>query len=115
MKIKQIIYAFSVAILLASCTTEKNKETAEVATEFNHFVEQFADIKVLRYKIPGFEELSLREKKLVYYLTQAGLAGRDIMWDQNYRHNLSVRKALESINQNYKNDNLKNLNSLKHI
>ena len=104
MKIKQIIYAFSVAILLASCTTEKNKETAEVATEFNHFVEQFADIKVLRYKIPGFEELSLREKKLVYYLTQAGLAGRDIMWDQNYRHNLSVRKALESINQNYKND-----------
>jgi dipeptidyl-peptidase-3 len=104
MKIKQIIYAFSVAILLASCTTEKNKETAEVAPEFNHFVEQFADIKVLRYKIPGFEELSLREKKLVYYLTQAGLAGRDIMWDQNYRHNLSVRKALESINQNYKND-----------
>tara|TARA_B110000046_G_scaffold184622_1_gene223620 strand:- start:11154 stop:13184 length:2031 start_codon:yes stop_codon:yes gene_type:complete len=104
MKIKQIIYAFSVAILLASCTTEKNKETAEVVPEFNHFVEQFADIKVLRYKIPGFEELSLREKKLVYYLTQAGLAGRDIMWDQNYRHNLSVRKALESINQNYKND-----------
>ena len=104
MKIKQIIYAFSVAILLASCTAEKNKETAEVVPEFNHFVEQFADIKVLRYKIPGFEELSLREKKLVYYLTQAGLAGRDIMWDQNYRHNLSVRKALESINQNYKND-----------
>ena len=104
MKIKQIIYAFSVAILLASCTTEKNKETAEVTPEFNHFVEQFADIKVLRYKIPGFEDLSLREKKLVYYLTQAGLAGRDIMWDQNYRYNLSVRKALESINQNYKND-----------
>ena len=104
MKVKQIIYAFSVAILLASCATEKNKETAEVTPEFNHFVEQFADIKVLRYKIPGFEELSLKEKKLVYYLTQAGLAGRDIMWDQNYRHNLSVRKALESINQNYKND-----------
>jgi len=104
MKVKQIIYAFSVAILLASCATEKNKETAEVTPEFNHFVEQFADIKVLRYKIPGFEELSLKEKKLVYYLTQAGLAGRDIMWDQNYRHNLSVRKALESINKNYKND-----------
>jgi dipeptidyl-peptidase-3 len=104
MKIKQIIYAFSVAILLVSCTAEKNNETAEVALKFNYFVEQFADIKVLRYKIPGFEELNLREKKLVYYLTQAGLAGRDIMWDQNYRHNLSIRKALESINQNYKND-----------
>tara|TARA_B100000809_G_scaffold252582_1_gene287456 strand:- start:405 stop:2435 length:2031 start_codon:yes stop_codon:yes gene_type:complete len=104
MKIKQIIYAFSFAMLLASCKTDENKQTAEGAPEFNHFVEQFADIKVLRYKIPGFEELSLREKKLVYYLTQAGLAGRDIMWDQNYRHNLSVRRALESINKNYKND-----------
>ncbi|KGL58753.1 dipeptidyl-peptidase 3 family protein [Polaribacter sp. Hel1_85] len=104
MKIKKIIYAFSIAILLASCTSEKKSEKAEVTTEFNHFVEQFADIKVLRYKIPGFEELTLKEKKLVYYLTQAGLSGRDIMWDQNYRHNLSVRKALENINQNYKGD-----------
>ncbi|ARV15270.1 dipeptidyl-peptidase 3 family protein [Polaribacter sp. SA4-12] len=104
MKIKQIIYAFSFAILLASCSSEKKDEKVKVATEFNHFVEQFADIKVLRYKIPGFEELTLKEKKLVYYLTQAGLSGRDIMWDQNYRHNLSVRKALENINQNYKGD-----------
>ena len=102
MKIKQIIYVFSIAVLLASCTSEKKNKKAEVATEFNHFVEQFSDIKVLRYKIPGFKELTLKEKKLVYYLTQAGLSGRDIMWDQNYRHNLSVRKALENINQNYK-------------
>jgi dipeptidyl-peptidase-3 len=104
MRIKQVIYAFSVALLLASCSAEKNKETAKVASEFNHFVEQFADIKVLRYQIPGFEELTLKEKKLVYYLTQAGLSGRDIMWDQNYRYNLSVRKGLESINQNYTGD-----------
>ena len=104
MKIKQIIFAFSAAILLASCGSEKEEETVKVTTEFNHFVEQFADIKVLRYKIPGFEELSLKEKKLVYYLTQAGLSGRDIMWDQNYRHNLSVRKALENINLHYKGD-----------
>ena len=96
MKIKQIIYVFSIA-LLAACTSEKTDEKAKVANEFNHFVEQFADIKVLRYKIPGFEELTLEEKKLVYYLTQAGLSGRDIMWDQNYRHNLSIRKCLESI------------------
>ena len=84
MNIKQIIYAFSMAILLASCTSEKKHKKAEVTTEFDHFVEQFADIKVLRYKIPGFEELTLKEKKLVYYLTQAGVSGRDIMWDQNY-------------------------------
>ncbi|PQJ71843.1 dipeptidyl-peptidase 3 family protein [Polaribacter butkevichii] len=108
MNIKQIIYAFSAAVLLVSCTAESKKETKDetvkVAGEFNYFVEQFADIKVLRYKIPGFEELTLKEKELVYYLTQAGLSGRDIMWDQNYRYNLSIRKALESINKNYKGD-----------
>ncbi|TXD50941.1 MULTISPECIES: dipeptidyl-peptidase 3 family protein [unclassified Polaribacter] len=104
MKIKQILYMFSVAILLASCAAENKKETTKEVSEFNYFVEQFADIKVLRYQIPGFEELTLKEKKLVYYLTQAGLSGRDIMWDQNYRYNLSVRKGLENINQNYKGD-----------
>ena len=104
MKIKHIIYTFLLAALLISCKSENNQKTVKAETEFNHFVEQFADIKVLRYQIPGFEELTLKEKKLVYYLTQAGLAGRDIMWDQNYRYNLSIRKALESINQNYKGD-----------
>ncbi len=71
---------------------------------FDYFVEQFADIKVLRYEIPGFEELTLKEKKLVYYLTQAGLAGRDIIWDQNYRHNLLIRKGLENINSRFTGD-----------
>ncbi len=104
MKIKQLIYLFLVAMLLTSCAPEGNKDATKEAIEFDYFVEQFADIKVLRYKIPGFEELSLKEKKLVYYLTQAGLSGRDIMWDQNYRHNLSVRKGLESINKNYTGD-----------
>ncbi|MFT6064171.1 MAG: dipeptidyl-peptidase-3 [Polaribacter sp.] len=104
MKIKQLIYVFLVAMLLTSCATEGNKDATKEAIEFDYFVEQFADIKVLRYKIPAFEELSLKEKKLVYYLTQAGLSGRDIMWDQNYRHNLSVRKGLESINKNYTGD-----------
>lgn len=86
-----------------SCGSEQTKETTKT-DDFSYFVEQFADVKVLRYKIPGFEELTLKEKQLVYYLTQAGLAGRDIMWDQNYRHNLKIRMALESINQNYKGD-----------
>jgi len=58
----------------------------------------------LRYQIPGWEELSLKEQELVYYLTQAGLAGRDIMWDQNYRHNLEIRNALEAIFTNYQGD-----------
>jgi dipeptidyl-peptidase-3 len=99
MKLKQIIYLFLVSGILFSCADDEKKET-----KFNHFVEQFADIKVLRYKIPGFEELSTKEKSLVYYLTQAGLAGRDIMWDQNYKHNLKIREALESINATYTGD-----------
>lgn len=84
---------------LSSCTSP-NKDK----TEFNYFSEQFADIKILRYQIPGFDELNLRQKKLVYYLTQAGLAGRDIMYDQNYRYNISIRTALEKIYKNYNGD-----------
>ncbi|MAD96510.1 MAG: dihydrofolate reductase [Flavobacteriaceae bacterium] len=103
MRIKQLLGSFLVASLLISCGSDTGKKE-NTEKEFSYFVEQFADVKVLRYQIPGFEELTLKEKKLVYYLTQAGLAGRDIMWDQNYRHNLKIRMALESINQNYKGD-----------
>lgn len=71
---------------------------------FDFIVEQFADIKVLRYQIPGWENLTLKEQELVYYLTQAGTAGRDIMWDQNYKNNLKIRKALEQVYVNYKGD-----------
>ena len=77
-------------------TTEK--------TPFNYVVEQFADIKVLRYQIPGWENLTLKEQKLVYYLTQAGYSGRDIGWDQHYKSNLKIRKALENIYVSYKGD-----------
>ena len=67
----------------------------------NYIVDRFADIEVLRYPVPGFEELSLNQKKLVYYLTEAALAGRDILWDQNNRYNLDLRKLLENIYSNY--------------
>ena len=84
--------------------TETTSETKEVkkSNDFNYNVEQFADIKVLRYQISGWENLTLKEQKLVYYLTQAGLSGRDIIWDQNYRHNLTIRKALEDVYISYK-------------
>jgi len=84
-------------ITVFSCTNK-----TESGSEFNFFAEQFEDIKVLRYQIPGFDQLSLQQKKLVYFLTEAGLAGRDIMYDQNYRHNLSIRRALEKVYVNYK-------------
>ena len=94
-----------------SCADEqKNEQATEVAmkteatADFDYVVDQFADLRILRYQIPGFEDLSLNEQKLVYYLTQAGLAGRDIMWAQNYRHNLEIREALEGIYTRYKGD-----------
>lgn len=78
-------------------------KTTEKA-QFDYVVEQFADIKVLRYQIPGWENLTLKEQKLVYYLTQAGYSGRDIIFDQHYKNNLKIRKALENIYVNYKGD-----------
>ena len=109
MKLKQILSVAFVVTLLFSCgndttTKENTKGNTKENSAFDFNVSQFADIKILRYQIPGWENLSLKEQKLVYYLTQAGLSGRDIMWDQNYRHNLKIRKALENIYNNYKGD-----------
>lgn len=66
--------------------------------------EQFDDIKIIRYQIPAWDELSMNNKKLAYYLTQAGLAGRDMMYDQNYRHNLVIRRTLEDAYRAYEGD-----------
>ena len=105
MKLKTIAGIFMTTAVLVGCNKEKN-DTIETKAEapFEYVAEEFADIKVLRYQVPGWENLTLKEKELVYYLTQAGTAGRDIHWDQNYKHNLKIRKALENIYQNYKGD-----------
>jgi dipeptidyl-peptidase-3 len=71
---------------------------------FKYFVEQFADIRVLRYQVPGFQSLSVKQKELVYYLYEAALSGRDIYYDQNYKYNLTVRKTLEAIAGTYTGD-----------
>ncbi len=84
--------------------TEEKKSTAEVKDTFRYANEQFADLQVLRYHVNGFEELTPKQKELVYYLYQAALSGRDILWDQNYKYNLTVRKTLENILQTYKGD-----------
>ena len=68
----------------------------------NIFAEKFADLKILRYAVPGFESLELNKKLYIYYLSQAALCGRDILWDQNNRHNLGVRAVLETIWQTFK-------------
>lgn len=94
------------SMILQSCGTEDNKvdNNTKKSTEFNYLAEQFADLKIVRYQIPGWEKLSLKQKKLVYFLTESGLAGRDMMWDQNYRHNLAIRNALENIINTYTGD-----------
>ncbi len=106
MKLKSIFVICLIMVFSWSCKND-SKEPIDTDTiektegNFDYNVEQFADIKILRYQIPGWNNLSLKEQKLVYYLTEAGLAGRDIMWDQNYRHNLRIRKALENVYINY--------------
>lgn len=100
MKLKLSLLFLMTVLLFSAC----KKDTVKSEKEFAYFSEQFADIKILRYKVPGFENLTLKQKELVYYLTQAGLAGRDIMYDQNYRFNLTIRRALEHIYQNYEGD-----------
>ncbi len=115
MKLKYILSALIFSAILFSCVDKESesnesklivesKALVEMTDNFDYNVEQFADLKILRYQIPGWENLSLKEQKLVYYLTQAGLSGRDIMWDQNYRHNLKIRKALENVYVNYDGD-----------
>lgn len=67
-------------------------------------MEQFADLQILRYKVPGFEELTLKQKELIYYLTEAALEGRDILFDQNGKYNLRIRRMLEAVYTNYQGD-----------
>ncbi len=72
--------------------------------KFNYVVDRFADVEVLRYQVPDFEQLTPQQKKLIYFLTEAAIAGRDILWDQNNRYNLQIRQLLENIYTNYSGD-----------
>ncbi len=89
---------------LAIAIAASSLASPAMADDFDYVVDRFADIQVLRYKVPDFESLSLRQKMLVYHLTEAALAGRDILWDQNNRYNLSLRHLLENIYSNYDGD-----------
>ncbi|MBI2967073.1 MAG: dihydrofolate reductase [Bacteroidetes bacterium] len=94
----------------ATATATDNESVTPVLTgtgsesDFRYFTEQFADIKILRYRISGWEQLPLNQKLLLYYLYEAGMCGRDIIWDQNYRHNLYIRRTLEAIVNTYQGD-----------
>ena len=85
------------ALALVSCQKETDKA-------FNYTVDKFYDLEILRYQVPGFDELTLQQKTLAYYLSEAALQGRDILFDQNGRYNLRIRRALEALYLNYKGD-----------
>ena len=94
-----LIYSFKTQSNHNNETTQQNQ-----VDTFKFFVEKFADLKILRYQVPGFDTLSLNQKKLIYYLSQAAIAGRDIIFDQNGKYNLAIRRTLENIVENYKGD-----------
>ncbi|MDE6076452.1 MAG: dipeptidyl peptidase 3, partial [Muribaculaceae bacterium] len=94
-------YRLSTIILAAMLTHQAN---AVVDKNFDYHVDRFADIEVLRYEVPEFDRLSLNQKLMIYYLGEAAQAGRDILWDQNGRYNLQIRKLFENIYKNYKGD-----------
>ncbi|MDY5434542.1 dipeptidyl-peptidase 3 family protein [Bacteroides pyogenes] len=99
---KYIIEMATAAMLFVSCGGGKKEISENGKNEY--IVEQFADLQILRYKVPGFEELALKQKELVYYLTQAALEGRDILFDQNGKYNLRIRRMLEAVYRNYEGD-----------
>jgi len=105
------ILSFSLVLLIAGLIgcgkNEDNMDNIPGSIDLDSFkyqTEQFADLAILRYQIPGFEELSLKQKELVYYLYEAALSGRDIYYDQNYKNNLFVRKTLNAVVRSYKGD-----------
>ncbi len=98
--IKYLLITITIGIMFMSCSTEQ-KQTED---NFKYVTEQFADLRIQRYQIPGFDDLTTKQKLLCYFLTQAALSGRDIIWDQNYKHNLYIRRTLEAVVKTYNGD-----------
>ncbi|MCX6243997.1 MAG: dihydrofolate reductase [Bacteroidetes bacterium] len=102
---KTLLFTISLTLIfLTSFMPEKKQTGVSNAKVFRWITEQFADAKILRYKVPGFDSLSLKQKELIYYLNQATLCGRDITYDQNCKYNLLIRKTLEAIYTGYNGD-----------
>jgi dipeptidyl-peptidase III len=101
------------SLCLPLFAAEPSRAGSAKEEDFQVIADQFADIQVLRYRVPGFDQLPLQQKKLAYYLTEAGLAGRDIFYDQKYKHNLAIRKTLETILRSYSGD--KNADDYKKL
>lgn len=122
MKISKVSAALAIALAVSGCSEQKpdsnkaeqkatasqaqtqHQQATETTSEFKWQVDRFADIKVIRYQVPGFEDLPLETKELLFYLYKAALSGRDITWDHNYKYNLTIRHTLEAIIADYAGD-----------
>ena len=92
-----MLIGLSAALSAVSCAEEPK-------SEFKYLIDEFADLKIMKYQVPGWDELSLQQKEYIYHLGEAAKYGRDIIWDQNCRYNLPIRHTLEAILENYKGD-----------
>lgn len=92
---KKMLAAAGVGLVSIACTSRTGD------SDFEYSIDEFADIEILRYQVPGWDSLSLRQKEYVYHLSEAAKSGRDITWDQNFKHNLAIRHVLENILENY--------------
>ncbi len=97
--LNRIIPSAVIALSITSCNMSDKK-----TEDFDYTVDRFADIEVLRYKVPDFENLSVRQKALIYYLTEAAITGRDILWAQHGKHNLTIRQVIENVYTSYSGD-----------
>ncbi len=107
MKYSSFLIASSLVLAVSACnqqSKEGNGSSKSADSAFNVEAESFADLQVLRYQVPGFDKLTLQQKKLAYYLSEAALCGRDITYDQRGKYNLTIRKTLENIYATYNGD-----------
>ena len=100
---RNILKLITMTVLAAGSVACGENKAEEETTEFKYLIDEFADLQILRYQIPGWDELSLKQKEYVYHLSEAAKWGRDIIWDQNCKCNLEVRHALEAIIEKQKN------------
>ena len=94
---KNIMLSLMTAMVMTACTGQKAEKVEATQDNFNYVVDQFADLQILRYQVPGFESFSLKQKQLLYHLSEAALMGRDILFDQTVVYNLPIRRALEAV------------------
>ena len=98
---KIMLFATAIGLFANSC---QNGSKGVQEEPFKYLADEFADIKIIRYQIPGWDSLTIQQKEYIYHLSEAAKSGRDILWDQNFKYGLKIRKVLETILDNYQGD-----------